>query len=194
VVDTRWREYVNAFSYTGWDWCFDIETFKGRHIAHPDGDHRIVGGDGRRHWVPADRLACINSRYGAAATVRWREYVNAIAEGDWAICGDTLYRNQNMDRGQWLASGDGRYKLHMQTDGNLVLYNSAGRAIWATNLGGRHLKLHDDGCLAEVDYSGNWVWSVGCNRGGDHLVVQSDGNLVLYAGGTAVWASNTVGR
>lgn len=194
VVDTRWREYVNAFTYTGWDYCFDVEAFKGRHIAHPDGDHHIVGGDGRRHWVPADRLACINNRYGAAATVRWREYINAMPEGDWAICGDTLYRNQNMDRGQWLASGDGRYKLHMQTDGNLVLYNSAGRAIWATNVGGRHLKLHNDGCLAEVDYSGNWVWQTGCNRGGDHLVVQSDGNLVLYAGGTAVWASNTVGR
>jgi hypothetical protein len=134
------------------------------------------------------------NRFGAPATVRWREYINRIGEGEWAVCGDTLYRNQLMDRGQWLRSSSGQYTLHMQTDGNLVLYNGAGAAIWATNRAGRHLKLHNDGCLAEVDYSGNWVWQTGCNQGGDRLVVQSDGNLVLYAGSRAVWASGTVGR
>jgi hypothetical protein len=84
----------------------------------------------------------------------------------------------------------------MQTDGNLVLYNPYGTAIWATNKSGRHLKLHSDGCLAEVDYAGNWVWAAAntCNRGGNRLVVQSDGNLVLYSPSGAVWASNTVNR
>jgi len=194
VVETRWREYVNAFTDHGWDYCFDVETFKGRLIRHPDGDVHYVGGDGRRHWVPGDRYACMVNRFGPPATVRWRQYVDNLSAGEWAVCGDTLYRSQLLDRGQWLSSSDGRYKLHMQTDGNLVLYNAAGTAIWATNLAGRHLKLHNDGCLAEVDYSGNWVWRAGCGQGGDRLVLQSDGNLVLYAGGRAVWASNTVGR
>ena len=194
VVGTLWREYVNEFRDTGWDYCFNVNTFLNRHIVHPEGDRHFVGGDGRRHWIPGDRAECMTSRYGAPATVRWREYINNITEGEWAVCGDTLYRNQLMDRGQWLRSGDGRYTLHMQTDGNLVLYNQGGAAIWATNRQGRHLKLHDDGCLAEVDYSGNWLWQTGCNQGGDRLVVQSDGNLVLYAGGRAVWASNTAGR
>lgn len=194
VVGTLWREYVNAFKDKGWDYCFNVNTFKNRHIVHTDGDRHFVGGDGRRHWIPGDRAACMTSRFGAPATVRWREYINAMSEGEWAVCGDTLYRNQLMDRGQWLRSGDGRYTLHMQTDGNLVLYNSGGSAIWTTNRYGRHVKLHDDGCLAEVDYGGNWLWQTGCNQGGDRLVVQSDGNLVLYAGSRAVWASGTAGR
>jgi hypothetical protein len=194
VATTRWREYVNAFRDTGWDYCFNLDTFRNTQVVHPEGDRHFVGGDGRRHWIPSDRAACMEARFGAPRTVRWREYVNAMSEGEWAICGDTLYRDQLMDRGQWLRSGDGRYTLHMQTDGNLVLYNSGGAAIWATGRIGRHLKLHGDGCLAEVDYSGNWVWQTGCNQGGDRLVVQSDGNLVLYAGSRAVWASSTAGR
>jgi hypothetical protein len=195
VVGTRWREYVNAFRETGWDWCFDLNTFRGRYIRHPAGDRHFVGEDGVRHWVPADRAECMNGRFGQPAVVRWRQYITNIGEREWAICGDTLYRNQLMDRGQWLASGNG-YRLHMQTDGNLVLYNRSGHAIWAAGAhgGARHLKLHNDGCLARVNHDGHWSWQTGCNRGGDRLVVQSDGNLVLYAGHSAVWATNTVGR
>lgn len=194
VVGTMWRQYVDAFTSKGWDYCFNVNTFKNRHIVHPEGDRHFVGGDGRRHWIPGSRADCMVARYGAPATVRWREYIDNMAEGEWAVCGDTLYRNQLMDRGQWLRSANGRYTLHMQTDGNLVLYNAGGAAIWATHRYGRHLKLHDDGCLAEVDNGGNWLWQTGCNQGGDRLVVQSDGNLVLYAGSRAVWASNTAGR
>jgi hypothetical protein len=197
VVNTLWREYVTAFPDKGWMYCFDINTFTGQHIAHTAGDHHIVGWDGRRHWIPdAATLQCINNRYGAAKTVLWREYITAIPEGDWAVCGDTLKAEQKLDRGQWLASSDGRYKLHMQTDGNLVLYNAAGTAIWATNRTGSHLKLHSGGCLAEVDYALSWIWTAAnsCNSGANRLVVQSDGNLVLYSPTRAVWASNTVGR
>ena len=200
VVETRWREYVNSFRDAGWDYCFDINTFKNRYIRHPDGDIYFVDGRGVRHWVPnAGVQNCLNGRFGAPATVRWRDYVNRLPSGDWAVCGDTLWRNQNFDIGQTLVSGNGVYRLEMQTDANLVLYRGS-RAIWASSTNGRnvhHLKLHNSGCLALIDPAGNWLWRPSpdpCNKGGDRLVVQGDGNLVLYAGSRAVWASNTVGR
>ena len=50
-------------------------------------------------------------------------------------------------------------------DGNLVVYDGSGKALWATH-----------------------------KYGGDRLVMQNDGNLVVYDGGKAIWASNTVGK
>jgi hypothetical protein len=69
--------------------------------------------------------------------------------------------------GQSLSSPDGRTILAMQVQGNLVLYFQ-GKALWSTDTIGS-----------------------GVNR----MIMQSDGNLVLYtASGTAVWNSGTGGR
>jgi hypothetical protein len=54
----------------------------------------------------------------------------------------------------------------MQTDGNLVIYDPAGHALWA---------------------SGTW------HDPGSYVVVQDDGNVVIYRpNGTPAWATNTV--
>ena len=53
----------------------------------------------------------------------------------------------------------------MQSDGNFVCYDQFNRAHWATGTNG---------------------------RGGTRVVLQDDGNLVIYtSGGSPVWASNT---
>lgn len=109
-----------------------------------------------------------------------------------------LYVGQTLRRGAYLRSGDGRYTLHLQAgDGNLVLYNSAHHAIWATNkYGGERLVLQGDSNLVDYNGSGQALWASNTvNRGVQKLVVQNDGNMVLYTpDGHAVWASNTVGR
>jgi hypothetical protein len=95
-----------------------------------------------------------------------------------------------------LVSNNGQYTLVLQaTDGNLVLYAPGGRALWATNRGG--------GAMAAFQTDGNFVEYSSCcalwasntvGRGGNLLVVQDDGNLVMYAPGPrAVWATNTHG-
>ncbi|MDI9637847.1 RICIN domain-containing protein [Geitlerinema splendidum] len=66
---------------------------------------------------------------------------------------------------QWVTSTG--YKFIFQNDGNLVLYNPQGRAIWATD---------DIGIRA------------------DRFVVQKDGNVVLYDGRHQIWATNTSGH
>ena len=56
VVETRWREYVNTFRDTGWDYCYDINTLRNRVISHTDGDSHFVGDDGKRHWIPSTAI------------------------------------------------------------------------------------------------------------------------------------------
>jgi len=55
----------------------------------------------------------------------------------------------------------------MQGDGNLVIYNSHAKPIWASNTP-RHYHAY--------------------------LVVQNDGNVVIYEGHTPLWATGTDGR
>ena len=195
VVQTRWREYVNAFPGSQWDYCYDINTMKGRIITHPDGDSHYVDTDGVRHWIPSTAVYnCLRARGIPADIVRWRDYITRTPEREWAVCGDTITTNQKLDRGQWLQSSDARYKLIMQGDGNLVLYNASGWAIWATNRSGVFAIVQGDGNFVEYSSSGA-VWASNTvGRGGNRLIVQNDGNLVLYSPSAAVWASNTVGR
>jgi hypothetical protein len=197
VVHTRWREYVESFSDRGWDYCYDNAVLRNKIIVHPDGDRHFVDSNGVRHWIPPGPVYdCLVARGHSVETVRWREYINATPEREWAVCGSTLTSGQRLDRGQWLRSSDGRYTFHMQGDGNLVLYNPSGRAIWATNVAGDYLILHGDGNLIVHNWAGAHIWSANrANSRANRLVVQNDGNVVLYTpSGQAVWATNTVGR
>ncbi len=85
------------------------------------------------------------------------------------VAGDVLLR------GQSLLSPDGSHRLAFLTSGNLVLYRNLG-PFWATEE----------------------VWSAGTRGlGGDRLVMQQDGDLVMYSaprlGGGPVWRSGTDG-
>jgi hypothetical protein len=97
-----------------------------------------------------------------------------------------------------IRSPNGRYRLVMQTDCNLVLYDSA-RAIWASGTDRRGTScqslFQNDGNFVIYSMGGNAVWASNTvGRGGDRITLQDDGNLVMYAGSSAVWASNTGGR
>lgn len=95
---------------------------------------------------------------------------------------DRLWNGQTLKRKQWLQSPDGRYRLTFQSDGNAVLRDrQTNSVVWASGTAGQH---------------------------GDRLVMQDDGNLVIYSEGywgwkgpwhwgyikpAAIWASNSVG-
>jgi subtilase family serine protease len=115
-------------------------------------------------------------------------------------------------------TGTGNY-LTMQTDGNLVIYSSAGKALWASGTNGSgsadHLSLQNDGNAIVYTSAGTAAWSAGrtnanrlCTSGLLHagqalyspsdgeryeLTMQTDGNLVAYDNGKAIWASVTAG-
>ena len=97
-----------------------------------------------------------------------------------------------------IQSGDGRFSLFYQRDGNLVLYRSDGRPLWASQTSGRsagRTVMQMDGNLVVYDAGGTPVWASGTNGyGGAWLLVQDDGNMVIYSGsGAPLWASGTNG-
>lgn len=105
---------------------------------------------------------------------------------------------QTLRPGQSLNSGDGRYKLVLQDDGNLVLY-SPNRALWSSGTQGRSaglFVLQGDGNMVlygadNKPYWASWTQNTGANA----LYMQGDGNLVLYnSQGTPVWHTRTVGQ
>lgn len=84
--------------------------------------------------------------------------------------GTSLAPNGQLTAGQHMVSADRRFALVMQADGNAVVYQ-------------RHA---DTGELREAR------WSTGtAGSGADRIVLQGDGNLVVYAGANAVWNSKT---
>ncbi|MET8777815.1 LysM peptidoglycan-binding domain-containing protein [Nocardia sp. NPDC004654] len=107
--------------------------------------------------------------------------------------GDTLRVGEELALGQSLSGG--AYTLTLQSDGNLVLSEPDGNAVWAT-------QTHDQGVeRATFQHDGNFVlykgegaaWSTETNGAdADRLVVQADRNVVLYGtDGSALWASET---
>jgi hypothetical protein len=48
----------------------------------------------------------------------------------------TLFPGQSLQSGQTLRSDNMLHTLIMQSDGNVVLYNSQSQPLWSTNTGG----------------------------------------------------------
>lgn len=106
--------------------------------------------------------------------------------------------NQVLNANQILISPDGRYKLIMQGDGNLVLY-SPNRAIWWTSTNGKPVvkfAVQGDGNLVLYDATYKPYWNTGTQgRGGTILAMQNDGNLVLYDSQfRSIWYTGTNGK
>jgi hypothetical protein len=106
--------------------------------------------------------------------------------------------------GQSVLSCDGRFTLLMASNGDLILEWTAGPTLWdsgtgAANNGGAYLDMLAGGnlviygnCLAP----NNICWSTATDANpGAFVVVQDDGNLVVYsAGGVQLWSSGTGGH
>jgi len=107
--------------------------------------------------------------------------------------GNVLAPQDHALLGNWsVSSPNGDYTLIYQaSDGNLVLYDFSGLAIWAngldTNAG--YAQMQGDGNFVVHDASGAVRWATGTNgHSGGYLVVQNDGNVVVYdVTGVPLW-------
>jgi hypothetical protein len=131
---------------------------------------------------------------GSYGKVTAHPTLNPITNSDRILVGQAIWG------GQSLHSPDGLVTLTLQTDGDLVLKDWAGKLMWHSATAGRggsrpNLRLAQDGNIILAKYEDNsLVWSPQTeNRGGAALVVQNDGNVVLYtASSRPVWATNTM--
>jgi hypothetical protein len=114
-----------------------------------------------------------------------------------SIAGDRLTAGQSISRGGQLTSPDGKHRLILQEDGNLVLY-SGNKPTWYTNSAGiaiKELVMQNNGELILYRYDGKPAWS--SHTSGDtntFVALQNDGNLVIYDKGKPIWFSNTAGQ
>jgi hypothetical protein len=114
-----------------------------------------------------------------------------------SLMSDRLSPGQTMRHGDSIVSSDNRFRMTMQTDGNLVIYrNSDGHPIWASNTAQSDVDravMQTDGnfVLYHVNNAPAWASNTP-GAPGSWLVMQTDGNLVIYRPNFPIWASNTV--
>ena len=94
-----------------------------------------------------------------------------------------------------ITSPDGNYRLVMQSDGNLVLYNTSSSPVWASGTSGtagRTAAFQSDGNLVIYAADGSSTWNSGTNgHPCSALYVQNDGKVVIYdLDGHVLWATS----
>jgi hypothetical protein len=135
----------------------------------------------------------------ASATMALQLYaiLRAPAPPPPPSCG-RLHEDMTLHAGETLFACDGRHRLAMQTDGNLVVYDGAA-PTWASSTrgsGADRAVLQTDGNLVLYDAAGRAKWASHTQgHAGVTLVAQDDGNVVIYASnGAPLWATHTQGR
>jgi len=137
------------------------------------------------------------------------------------LCSDA--DSSKLNKGQNLYNANGWYRLTMQHDGNLVIYNKANQPVWSSDTQGTsahyayfqadgNLVLYDkatgvnqpapnlptgSGQIACENVESSKLYkgqSLYTTNGWSRLSMQADGNLVVYdKAGKALWSSNTAG-
>ena len=108
----------------------------------------------------------------------------------------TLASGSSLAAGQSITSDNGKYKLELQADGNLVLSGAGGRPGRPDTAGkdGARVDMQADGNFVLYSADNGVVWRTDtADKPGAHLVLQDDRNIVIYAadGTTVLWSPNT---
>lgn len=142
------------------------------HIVQWEGDTQaqktawLVGPDGHRRWISnIATYNCLKSNAAPGPNVLTSWELNRMPDLNnvWAVCGSDRIGVNSMLQQGFYARSQNGTYTLRLTGSNLTLTDSVGDVIWSTG------------------------------HGGDDLVLQTDGNLVEYSGGSPVWASSTVG-
>ncbi len=98
--------------------------------------------------------------------------------------------------GQFIQTADRAYTLVLQPgDGNLVEYNSAGHAVWASGTSGGNdvAVMQGDGNFVVYGSGGKALWASGTGGGGNSLTLQPGGVLAITNGNNAIlWSGHAL--
>ncbi len=104
-----------------------------------------------------------------------------------------LYSGTQLEQNEFLQSQNGKYRLWMQTDGNVVIYDVAlSRAIWGTYTNqGKRLIMQTDGNLVLYDAAWKPLFNTQTwGSPGNYARLEDDGYLKVYTSeGREVWSS-----
>lgn len=119
------------------------------------------------------------------------------------ICSASIASAQQLNRwgvlyvGESMHSDNWKYELILQEDGNLVLYGPDGPR-WASGTWGKHPRyctMQGDGNFVIYDVNNRPIWASNTAWTkmdvGHNLVLQDDGNLVIYHFDDVIWATGT---
>lgn len=111
---------------------------------------------------------------------------NVLAGGQWLTPGASL------------TSANGAYTLTLQHDGNLVLA-ARGNSLWSTGTSGKRVavaQVRPSGALVLYTPHRRLTWRTPSTRRHHRgkevkLILQDDGNLVLFLGRDPIWSTGT---
>jgi pimeloyl-ACP methyl ester carboxylesterase len=108
---------------------------------------------------------------------------------------NTLWTETGLRRGEYLTSANGRYRLEYQWDGNLVVYDETGAALWWSGTWGPPSAawMRADGGFVIFNGYDEPVWDSGTRGplGNWYLRLEDNGTFVIYSpDGTPVWSNN----
>jgi hypothetical protein len=132
-------------------------------------------------------FSCVAALLCAVTTAHAQDYRERCGPESGNICftGGDLWMNS----GTGLATA--AVRLSMQSDGNLALYDNAGRGLWAAgtyDYQGAYLGFTRDGNLA-IYWGQRTLFSTNTAGRGAYLALQRDGNLVICdASNVPVWS------
>jgi YD repeat-containing protein len=123
--------------------------------------------------------------------------INLTVTQDGGVPG-ALYAGDELHAGESLRSPNGRYRLELTSDGNLVVWENdpCPVTLWHSHTSGHpgaYALMQADGNFVLIPVSGSAIGISNTPQySGAHLLMQDDGNLVLYsADGGAPWATGT---
>lgn len=182
-----WNSYRGPVQpYSGGGNLYDI-----RRVALHEFGH--VLGLGHPDDAGQSVAAIMNSRLSNTESIQQDDINGLVAVyGRHTATPDRLVAGSTMRGGQWLTSQNGRYRLYMQGDSNLVVYDmSNGQALWWTGASAANGQaiFQSDGNFVVYDGGMNPVYFTSTEGNpGAFMVLQNDGNLVIYsADGRALW-------
>ena len=193
----------------GADWCFTTWVSDSNSAQYPINTSTQGGcGNGSAgiiNWTPPNNVAGV-SCYGPKPGIDSFPQNTILPFNQTTWNGPDSNAKIDTCNGQCvptLTSQNGSYTMRTQSDGNLVMYDAAGKPRWATGTTGRgtgpyKTVMQTDGNLVLYDSKGAALWAAAWRPGFVYgtapyrLVMQNDGNLVIYdANNTPTWSTQT---
>jgi hypothetical protein len=131
---------------------------------------------------------------GSAENGYWSSNTRVPSTPNPPVNKNELKPGEGLSVGDSVVSGNGEFRLVLQSDGNLVEYSSESSVpVWASNTYGRLswcLVMQKDGNLVLYDVHGKGVWaSDTAGHTGDMMIIEDDGAITIFPATNAVWST-----